>query len=175
MKVRIFTDGSCSENPGPGGWATVFNCDTDCKTYAGFVVDTTNNRMELTAMIEALKQILEQELVLSKESWKYWEHWNPNGYEIFSDSAYVVNAINLHWIEKWKKLDWKKARDNEDIKNKDLWQELDKVYSKIQSIGISVKIEKVKGHAGNTFNELVDKLAKEQSAKAILIKKAGRE
>ena len=153
MKVRIFTDGACSENPGPGGWAVVFNTASKCKTISGNEQTTTNNRMELRAVIEAFRTILEK----SKPE-------NKNEYEIYSDSAYVVNTINNNWLEAWKKNDWQTTK-NEDVKNRDLWEEFSKLRDEINILGICITLNKIKGHSGNTFNELVDKLAKEESMK----------
>ena len=153
MRVRIFTDGACSENPGPGGWAVVLNTADKCKTISGNEKITTNNRMELKAVIEAFKNALSKECQTDDE------------YELFSDSAYVVNSINNGWVNKWQQNDWKTTK-NEDVKNKDLWEELAALRNKARSVGVYIKIIKIKGHAGNTFNELVDKLAKEESIKA---------
>lgn len=153
MKIRIFTDGACSENPGPGGWAVVFNLADRCMTISGNEKMTTNNRMELKAVIESFKKIL------SKKPKEYIE------YELYSDSAYVVNSINNGWIKTWKNNNWKTTK-NEDVKNKDLWEEFASLFYKTKSLGICIKIIKIKGHAGNTFNELVDKLAKDESLKA---------
>lgn len=153
MKIRIFTDGACSENPGPGGWAAVFNTDNKCKTISGHEMTTTNNRMELKAVIESYKKILTTMCDSSVE------------FELYSDSAYVVNSINNGWIAKWQLNNWKTTR-NWDVKNRDLWEEFIGLQNKAKMLGISVKIIKIKGHSGNTFNELVDKLAKEESTKA---------
>ena len=151
MKIRIYTDGACSENPGPGGWAAVFNTESKCLTITGNEVETTNNRMELRAVIEAFKKIAKTK--------------SNNEFEIFCDSAYVVNAINNHWIEVWQRNKWKTTK-GDDVKNKDLWEEFSKVKDEVCSKGICVTLVKIKGHAGNTFNEMVDKLAKEESMKA---------
>lgn len=151
MKVRIFTDGACLENPGPGGWAAVFNTANKCSTISGNEKTTTNNRMELKAVIEAFKRVLIK---------------NKNAeYELYSDSAYVVNSINNGWIDKWQQNNWKTTK-NDDVKNRDLWEEFAYLKNKVESLGIYIQIIKIKGHAGNTFNELVDKLAKEESFKA---------
>ena len=151
MKVRIFTDGACSENPGPGGWAAVINTANKCSTISGNEKTTTNNRMELKAVIEAFKKVLIK---------------NKNAeYELYSDSAYVVNSINNGWIDKWQQNNWKTTK-NDDVKNRDLWEEFAYLKNKVESLGIYIQIIKIKGHAGNTFNELVDKLAKEESFKA---------
>ena len=156
MKVRIFTDGACSENPGPGGWAVAINTTSKCYTLSGNEQLTTNNRMELRAVIEAFKRIVK------RESGYVTSHYT---YEIYSDSAYVVNTINNHWIEAWQMNNWKTTK-NEDVKNKDLWEEFSKLRAKAIKLGVSITLNKIKGHSGNTFNELVDKLAKEESMKA---------
>ena len=153
MKVRIFTDGACSENPGPGGWAAVFNTADECKTISGNEKVTTNNRMELKAVIEAFKNVLSN------------KRQSNDKYELFSDSAYVVNSINNNWIDKWQSNSWKTTK-GDDVKNRDLWEEFSVLRDKAHFLGINIKIIKIKGHAGNTFNELVDKLAKEESMKA---------
>lgn len=148
MKIRIFTDGACSENPGPGGWGAVFNREESFDEICGYECETTNNRMELMAVVEAFKKILK-------------EHIRGDRYELYSDSAYVVNSINNNWIENWRMNGWKTTR-GEDIKNKDLWLEFLKLRGKLLDKKISLEIYKVKGHSGNTFNEYVDKIAKEQ-------------
>lgn len=154
MKVRIFTDGACSENPGPGGWAAVFNTASKCYTISGNEQLTTNNRMELRAIIETFRKIVNKK-----------KH-NPDvQYDIYSDSAYVVNTINNYWIEAWQKNNWKTTK-GDDVKNKDLWEELSKLRLKANKLGLCITLNKIKGHSGNTFNELVDKLAKEESMKA---------
>ncbi len=153
MKIRIFTDGACSENPGPGGWAAVFNSANKCRVLSGNEQLTTNNRMELRAVIESYKEILSR------------KPKNNIEYEIYSDSAYVVNSINNCWIEKWQSNNWKTTK-SEDVKNKDLWEEFAHLRKRARLLGVYIQIIKIKGHAGNTFNELVDKLAKEESIKA---------
>ena len=154
MKIRIFTDGACSENPGPGGWAAVFNSEDKCKMISGNESMTTNNRMELRAVIESFKKILSR-----------FKTRKNIQFELYSDSAYVVNSINNGWVGKWQKNNWKTTKD-EDVKNRDLWEQFVMLHETIKSIGIDVKIIKIKGHTGNTFNELVDKMAKEESMKA---------
>ena len=156
MRVRIYTDGACSENPGPGGWAAVFNTPSKCQSFSGNEQLTTNNRMELRAVIEAFKRIVRMES----------QFYEPrHEYEIYSDSAYVVNTINNRWIETWRANHWKTTK-REDVKNRDLWEEFSDLRAQANELGVSVTLIKIKGHAGNTFNELVDKLAKEESMKA---------
>lgn len=156
MKIRIFTDGACSENPGPGGWAVVINTSSKCYTFSGNEQLTTNNRMELKAVIEAFKRIINKEKFFSNPKFEY---------DIYSDSAYVVNTINNDWIEVWAKNNWQTTK-HEDVKNKDLWEEFNKLKIQAEFLGICIRINKIKGHSGNTFNELVDKLAREESMKA---------
>lgn len=152
MRIRIYTDGACSGNPGPGGWAMVVNTENQCKHYSGYDISTTNNRMELMAVVQCLRRILEHGS-------------NSDVYEIYSDSAYVVNSINNRWLDRWNAGGWK-TQKGEDIKNRDLWEQANCYLVEVTNAGQRVKFIKVKGHAGNTFNELVDKLAKEQSSKA---------
>ena len=135
-KVTIYTDGACSGNPGPGGWGAVLMYKENKKEISGSKQDTTNNVMELTAVIEALKNL------------KF-----PCEVELYSDSAYVVNAFDKGWIYNWVKNNWKTA-DKKDVKNKELWQEL-YLLTKTHK----VKFIKVKGHADNKYNNRCDELA----------------
>ena len=135
--IKIYTDGSCLSNPGDGGWAAIINIDGEIKKISGNEKNTTNNRMELMAPINALK---------------YTNSKNP--IEIFTDSKYVKNGIT-DWINTWVLNNWKTS-NKEDVKNKDLWIEL---YKLNQSL--NVKWNWVKAHAGDTLNEEVDILAKE--------------
>lgn len=152
MKIRVFTDGACSENPGPGGWAAVFNHEHCLEHICGYEKETTNNRMELLAVVNAIKKIIK-------------DHVEGQDYELYSDSAYVVNSINNGWVDNWYMNGWRTTK-GDDIKNKDLWLQLIKYKGKLLSEGIQLNIFKIKGHSGNTFNEYVDKLAKEQVLKA---------
>ena len=134
-KVTIYTDGACSGNPGVGGWGSILMYNDFQKEISGSFELTTNNRMELTAAIEALKLLKE-----------------PCQVDLYSDSAYLVNAFNEKWIYGWKKKDFKKGAN--DIPNKDLWLILYEEH-KIHQINFI----KVKGHADNEFNNRCDKLA----------------
>lgn len=136
-EVTIYTDGACSGNPGPGGWGAILMFQDMKKEISGGKKETTNNVMELTAVIEALKLL------------KYPCHVN-----LYSDSAYVVNAFVQKWIVNWQKNNWKTS-NKEDVKNKELWQEL----LDLTSIH-TVKFIKVKGHADNEFNNRCDELAR---------------
>lgn len=147
MTIKFYTDGACSKNPGIGGWAIAYLIDGKCKTLSGREKDTTNNRMELTAFLKALQQII----ILSK-------HKNYD-YELYSDSAYVVNTVNEGWLTKWVVNGWK-TKAGKEVKNKDLLLLVDKCLALIKQKEIKLSIIKVKGHSGNEFNELVDKIAK---------------
>ena len=136
-KVVIYTDGACSGNPGPGGWGAILMFQGVKKEISGGKENTTNNVMELSAVIEALK-------LLNR----------PCEVDLYSDSAYVVNAFLQKWIINWQKNNWKTS-DKKDVKNKELWQEL------IELTNIhKVKFIKVKGHADNEFNNRCDELAR---------------
>ena len=136
-KVIIYTDGACSGNPGPGGWGAILMYKGAKKEISGGMKQTTNNIMEVTAVIEALK-------CLKVES----------DVQIYSDSAYTVNAFNQGWIYNWIKKGWKTA-SGEPVKNKEIWQEL---YSLTQKH--KVTFNKVKGHSDNELNNRCDELAR---------------
>ena len=153
MRIRIYTDGACSSNPGPGGWGIVINTSIKNIKKSGGEVSTTNNRMELRAVIEAYKEIL-----------KRTKPGADIQFDIFSDSAYVVNTINNSWVEAWSCNGWQTVKGN-DVKNRDLWEEFQNLRKEVRKRGISVIIHKIKGHDGNTFNELADELAKAESIK----------
>lgn len=136
-KVIIYTDGACSGNPGPGGWGTILMYKDIKKEISGGNNNTTNNIMEITAVIEGLK-MLKHECVV----------------EIYSDSAYVVNAFNQGWIYNWRKNNWKTS-GKDPVKNKELWEELYSLTKKHK-----VTFIKVKGHADNPYNNRCDELAR---------------
>lgn len=152
MKVRIYTDGACSENPGPGGWASVFTREDTVDVESGFECNTTNNKMELMAVVVSLYRIAD-------------EFDGSCEYELYSDSAYVVNSINNGWLHRWRFNDWKTAKGDE-VKNKKLWMECLALISRLKCVGCDVKFIKVKGHSGNTFNEYADDVAKREVLKA---------
>ena len=137
QKVIIYTDGACSGNPGPGGWAAVLIYGEHKKEIYGGNRNTTNNIMELTAIVEGLKA-LKQECEV----------------EVYSDSAYSVNSFNQGWIYNWIKKGWKTA-DGNDVKNKELWQELYSLTKKHK-----VTFIKVKGHSDVELNNRCDELAR---------------
>ena len=136
-EVTIYTDGACSGNPGPGGWGAILMLGENRKEISGGKKDTTNNVMELTAVIEALKLLK-----------------RPCKVDLYSDSAYVVNAFLQNWILGWIKNGWKNS-SKEEVKNKELWQELFSL-TKIHD----VTFHKVKGHADNEYNNRCDELAR---------------
>ncbi len=130
--IYLYTDGSASGNPGPGGWAAILKCAGAYREISGGYRLTTNNRMELLAVIRGLQAI----------------RWENAVVEVYSDSAYVVNAVSKGWLDNWEKTGWKKK------KNADLWQEFLAVYRRHQ-----VTFHWLKGHAGHPENERCDSLA----------------
>jgi len=134
--VEIFTDGACSGNPGPGGWGAILRCNGTEKELSGGERDTTNNRMELTAVIAALN-------ALNK----------PCRVRITTDSQYVANGINKGWVYNWMKKGWRKA-DNSPVLNPDLWQQLLDAMKPHET-----ELIWVRGHAGHPENERCDVLA----------------
>ena len=136
-EVIMYTDGACSGNPGPGGWGTILMYKDVKKEISGNKQNTTNNVMEITAVIEGLK--------LLKESCKV---------QIYSDSAYVVNAFNQGWIKNWIEKNWQNSK-KEPVKNKELWLELYELVQKHE-----VEFNKVKGHSDNELNNRCDELAR---------------
>lgn len=134
-KIEIFTDGACSGNPGPGGWAAILKYKDNVKKISGFVPSTTNNRMEILALINALS--------ILKESCEI---------TVYSDSKYVVDSINKNWVLNWQKNNWMKK--NKKVPNSDLWYTLLNIMKnhKINFIW-------VRGHSGHPENEECDKMA----------------
>jgi len=141
--VEIYTDGACSGNPGPGGWAAVLLYRGHKKEITGYESDTTNNRMELLAAIRALECLKEPCIVT-----------------LYSDSAYLVDAITKNWIERWEKNGWRLADNKSETKNADLWQVIQR-FLKTHNISFV----KVKGHSDNEFNNRCDELATSEIAK----------
>lgn len=134
--VEIFTDGACKGNPGPGGWGAILRYGTTEKEISGGESSTTNNRMEISAVLEALKCLKE-----------------PCHITLYSDSQYVCNALKLGWAKKWKANNWMRNKKDPAL-NVDLWEELLKLYDMHK-----VDIVWVKGHAGHPENERCDRLA----------------
>ncbi len=135
-KISIYTDGACSGNPGSGGWGSILIYNGHEREISGFEENTTNNKMELTAAIEALKCLKE-----------------PCSVELYSDSAYLINGFEQNWVRNWKYNGWKKP-DKSEVKNIELWKELDRL-NQVHEI----RWIKVKGHSDNEYNNRCDKLA----------------
>lgn len=137
----IYTDGGCSGNPGPGGWGTVIIDGTNITKLSGGEKQTTNNRMELSAAINALDAVIKN------------TGWRNRHVEVYSDSQYVKNGITS-WIKNWKKNGWKTAA-KKPVLNQDLWIALDNLYNQLD-----IEWKWVKGHAGVEYNEICDQLCK---------------
>ena len=136
MKYKIYTDGACSGNPGPGGWAVIILANNEIKEmFSGSEKNTTNNQMELLAPIKAIQKFKKKSEI-----------------SVFTDSTYVKDGMTT-WIKQWEKNGWKTA-SKKPVKNKDLWKKLKNLSSKH-----SIKWIWVKGHAQDKYNNLVDELA----------------
>lgn len=136
-EVTIYTDGACSGNPGPGGWGAVLIYGEHEKALSGGAHNTTNNRMEITAAIEALKALKQ-----------------PCNVRLYSDSAYLVNCVNQGWYRKWQQNGWMTGK-KQPVENKDLWQKLLEEMKRHD-----VSFHKVKGHSDNVLNNRCDELAR---------------
>ena len=141
-EINLYTDGACSGNPGPGGWAAILIYKDNEKSLSGFVDHTTNNRMELFAVIKGLSALNRACKV-----------------SVYSDSAYLVNAFTQGWIENWQKTGWKNSK-KQPVLNSDLWQQLI-AHTKKHDI----KWIKVKGHSDNEYNNRCDEMAVEEIKK----------
>ena len=144
MEIKIYTDGACIGNPGPGGWAAIIIFENEKKELFGGEKLTTNNRMELTAAIKGLEYCDTQEK----------KQLSLQGIKIYTDSGYLKEGIT-NWISNWEKNNWKTS-DKKNVKNVDLWK-------KLKDLTKSKQIEWywIKGHSGDPMNDLADKLAKE--------------
>ena len=149
-KVILYTDGACSFNPGPGGWGAVLIFKNIKKEMSGGEPNTTNNRMELLAVIKGLTALKEKCEV-----------------HIYSDSAYIINAFEKNWIDGWQKNNWKNA-NKKPVLNKDLWEQLLELTNFHKVVW-----HKVKGHADNELNNRCDELATTE-AKKYLVSEAPR-
>lgn len=143
--IQIFTDGACSGNPGPGGWGSILEYQQVAKEISGFESQTTNNRMELTAAIEALNALKE-----------------PCEVELYTDSAYLCNAFKQGWIENWQRNGWQTSAKKA-VENRDLWEKLVRL-ARIHN----VVWNKVKGHSDHEKNNRCDELARMQIKSNIL-------
>jgi ribonuclease HI len=137
-KITIYTDGACSGNPGPGGWGALLMYGASIREISGYSPATTNNRMELSAAIEALEALKE-----------------PCKVDLYSDSSYLVNAINEGWLKRWTVNNWKTST-KKNVENIDLWQKILKLLTLH-----NVSFHKVKGHSDNPYNNRCDTLARE--------------
>ncbi|MDY0322968.1 MAG: ribonuclease HI [Candidatus Carbobacillus sp.] len=135
-KVVLYTDGACSGNPGPGGWAAILRYRDQEKVLTGAEPKTTNNRMELMAVLQGLKALK-----------------RPVEVEIYSDSAYVVNAFEHGWIERWQRNGWRTSRGT-DVENRDLWEAILQ-----EARRHKLRFIKVRGHADDAWNHRADALA----------------
>jgi len=135
-EIIIYTDGACSGNPGPGGWAAILMFGEHKKEISGGEFNTTNNRMELQAAIESLKSLKE-----------------PCSVKLYSDSAYLVNCFQQGWYKGWIKNGWKNSK-KQPVENKDQWEQLLELVNKHK-----VEFLKVKGHANDELNNRCDELA----------------
>ncbi|MCM1367823.1 MAG: ribonuclease HI [Roseburia sp.] len=141
-QVDIYTDGACSGNPGKGGWCAILMCDGREKIISGGEAETTNNRMEVTAAVRGLSALKARCEV-----------------RLFSDSAYLVNAVESGWLDGWRKNGWRTA-DGKQVKNKDLWLDISRLIGEYP-----VTFVKVKGHSDNENNNRCDKIARAEIAK----------
>ena len=144
MEIKVYTDGACTGNPGPGGWAAIIIADDGKNELFGGEKLTTNNRMELTAAIKALEYCSKQDK----------KQLSLKQIKIYTDSNYVKEGITV-WINSWEKNNWKTA-DKKNVKNVDLWKKLKELTNSQQ-----IEWNWIKGHSQNPMNELADKLAKE--------------
>ena len=140
-RVTVYTDGACSGNPGPGGWGAILMYGGRKKELCGGERHTTNNRMELISVISALEALNE-----------------PCEVELFTDSQYVANAVNMGWLDSWQKRGW--TRKGGDVKNPDLWKRLIPLLASHE-----VTFRWVKGHAENEYNERCDEMAVTEAQK----------
>jgi ribonuclease HI len=136
LSIELFTDGACSGNPGPGGWGAILRAEGHEKELSGGEAATTNNRMELMAVIEGLNAVK-----------------NPSAVTVFTDSRYVMDGA-MTWLANWKRRGWKTA-DKKPVKNEDLWRALDDAMARH-----TLKWEWVRGHTGHVENERADALAR---------------
>lgn len=138
-RVQIYTDGACSGNPGPGGWGAILVSGSLRKEISGGALQTTNNRMELTAAIEALRALK-----------------GPTEVDLFTDSTYLKNGMT-RWISAWKANGWRRRSGRRllPVKNEDLWRELERLVSRHR-----IRFHWVEGHAGHEENERADRLAR---------------
>lgn len=142
--LNIYTDGACSGNPGPGGWAFIIPQENDDPiVQTGGYVKTTNNMMELQALLEALK---------------YCNQLSPQCVTIYTDSAYIANCFNQKWYIKWQQNGWISS-SKEPVKNRGQWEDILYYYNLLTDNDFIINIEKIKGHSNNIYNQMADKYA----------------
>ncbi len=144
-RIQIYTDGSCLGNPGPGGWGALLRHPDKNREISGGFARTTNNRMEILAVIEALRLLT-----------------RPCVVQLYTDSQYVANAIEKKWLAKWQKNGWQSAA-KQPVKNRDLWEQLAVLLARHQ-----VRFHWLRGHAGHPENERCDELARAEASKPAL-------
>lgn len=153
MNYDIYVDGACSGNPGPAGYGIVIIPENKLPiTTSAYLASATNNRAELLAIIRAIKIVHKHNDIVPKKVYTI---------NIYSDSAYCLNPILENWINSWEKKGWK-TKSYTPVKNVDLWMELNEL---IKTSKYNINFIKVKGHSGNKYNEMADKLAKEAIAR----------
>lgn len=160
MPIRIHTDGGCHGNPGPGGWAYILETGQEKIEGYGFAADTTNNRMELTAVIEALRYVVAENLAATSRAVE-------QRIEVHTDSRYVQQGITS-WIESWERNGWRTSA-KKPVKNQELWQSLRELQLRLRPIWCWVK-----GHSGNPLNERCDALVQEAIAQGETSQKFSR-
>ena len=148
--IEIYTDGACSGNPGPGGWGVVLLYQGNKKELAGYQPETTNNRMELFAAIQGLAALRE-----------------PCEVTLYSDSSYLINAFEKHWLDNWQRNNWLTSA-RKPVKNQDLWQRMPALLARHE-----VHFHWLKGHAGHAENERCDELARGEAVKKNLPEDTG--
>lgn len=153
--LDMYTDGSCLSNPGNGGWSVVVANPSGevVEVLSGSEQLTTNNRMEMTAVLNAL-----------------YHAWSNSGvynvFRVFSDSAYTLNTINRKWYAGWKQNGWK-TKSGDPVKNVDLWEAIAEAMEQLKRDRVEVHLIKVKGHSGDPLNEMADKYAKEEASNCV--------
>ena len=135
--IAVYTDGACSGNPGPGGWGVVLLYQGRQKEMSGFEANTTNNRMELTAVIQGLSALKTNDITIT----------------VYTDSKYIVDAINQHWLDNWQNKNWRNAA-KQPVANRDLWEQIIALNQKFKPTYVWVK-----GHSTNEYNNRCDAMA----------------
>lgn len=160
VRVDVYTDGACAKNPGPGGWAMVLRDKSGQVKFAtGYAESTTNNEMELQAVVFSMRSAIAKRLDNLDDDFLYVIH---------SDSAYVVNAIKSGWVDGWEKNGWR-TRSGDFVANRELWEQFLFLRDIADSARVSFAMEKVRGHSGDPMNELADSLAVAAKQTAVVV------